>query len=84
MDKKYYMWSITANDYIEIVELAQKHGKKEGDSMEEEVLEVMEKKDKKPFGTTNKDVDMLTGELRDKGLKVRNLKEEERRKQNES
>lgn len=82
-DKK-YMWSITIEDYVEIIDLAKKNGKKTGDNIEEEMLEIMKKKSKKPFGTTDKDIDMLTGELRDKGIKVINLKEEERRKEYES
>ena len=80
-----YIWNITIDDYIEAYELAKSRGKKAGDSLEVEFLEIMKKKGKKPLGKTDKyaDVDMLTGELRDKGLRVLNLKEEERRKDNE-
>jgi len=37
------MWIITAEIYLEIIELAQKHGKKQGDSMQEEFEEVKKK-----------------------------------------
>lgn len=46
------LWNITIDDYFEVIELARKNGKKPGDSMEEEFLELMNKKNKKPFGAT--------------------------------
>lgn len=81
-----YIWNITIDDYIEACELAKSRGKKAGDSLEVEFLEIMKKKNKKPVGKTDKeiDIDLLTGELRDQGIKVLNLKEEERRRNNET
>jgi len=75
---------ITFEIYLEIVELAKKHGKKSGDSMQEEFDEILKKyPDKvKELGTTDMDVDLLTGNLRENGKKVLNLKEEDRRKEN--
>ena len=79
------MWLITAEIYEEIINLALTHGKKEGESMQEEFEEIRKKHSEiQHLGTTDKDIDMLTGELRDKGQKILNLNEEERkRKRNE-
>lgn len=79
------MFMMTINIYLEIVELAQKHGKKPGDSMQEELEEVMMKhKDEVKFlGQTDQDIDMVVGNMRESGIKVLNLKEIERRKKNE-
>lgn len=46
------IWNITIDDYIEVIELAKSHGKKTGESMEEEFLEIMKKKNCKPLGIT--------------------------------
>ena len=79
------MWLITAEIYEEIINLALSHGKKAGDSMQEEFEEIRKKHSEiQHLGTTDKDIDMLTGELRDRGQKILNLNEEERkRKRNE-
>jgi len=68
--------------YLEIVELAHKHGKKAGDSLQAEFEEVLKlKKVKiKYLGATNKDADLLTGDLREEGLNILNLNEIERQK----
>ena len=68
--------------YLEIVELAYKHGKKAGDSLQAEFEEVLKmKKDKiKYLGATNKDADLLTGDVREQGLNILNLNEIERQK----
>jgi hypothetical protein len=77
------MWLITAEIYQEIIELALSHGKKAGDSMQEEFDEIRKKHSEiKHLGITDKDIDMLTGELRDKGQKILNLNEEERKRKN--
>jgi len=75
---------ITFEIYLEIVELAKKHGKKSGDSMQEEFDEILKKypNEIKELGTTDMGVDLLTGNLRENGKKVLNLKEEDRRKEN--
>ena len=81
-----HLWQINLDDYIEIMEeaikLGKERGKKEGDNLEQEFFEIAIKKNKIPkhLGTTEKDIDLLTGDLRENGLKILNLKEEERRK----
>ena len=47
-----YIWTPTIDDIIEAIELAKKNGKKEGESYEEEFLEVMNKNNKKSIGAT--------------------------------
>lgn len=74
------MWQMTIEQYLEICDLALKHGKKAGDNMQEEFDEIRKKYQLKHLGITDKDIDMLTGELRDKGKKVLNLNEEERKR----
>lgn len=78
-------WAIDLETYLEIIELATKHGKKTGDNMQEEFEEILKKKkDKfKLLGGTDKDADLLTGDCREKGLKVLNLNELDRRKKDE-
>lgn len=79
-----YIWKITLDDYYEILKLAKLNGKKEGDSIETELLEILKKKNIYPFGITNIDIDMFTGNLREQGYKVLNLKEIERQKNREN
>lgn len=38
----------------------------------------------KPLGATEEDIDLLTGNLREKGLRVKSINEDLRRKNNES
>ena len=78
------IWTIDMNTYMDIVHLAKKHGKKAGDSMQQEFKEVLKiKKDKiKLLGTTDLDIDLLTENLRERGVKVLNLKEIERKRRN--
>jgi len=54
--------------------------------MIEEFKEVLKKrKDKiEHLGTSEKDIDLLAGNLREEGLKILNLKELERRKRNDT
>jgi len=80
MKDKNFLWNITMDDYMEAVELAQKNGVKAGESMEKYLLQVMKKKNKKPLASTNLDIDILTGELREDGLKVLNMSELNRKK----
>jgi hypothetical protein len=77
------LYSLNIDQYLEIVELAQKNGKKPGDSMQEEFEIVAKKYNLQSIGQTDKDIDQLTGDLREEGAKVLNIKELERRKQNE-
>jgi len=67
--------------YLEVVELALLHGKQEGEDMTAELEEIAKKyPDKVKFlGESNLDVDMITGNLRENGYKILNMKEIERR-----
>jgi len=69
----------------EAIILGKERGKKEGDNLEEEFFEVAKKLNKIPkhLGMTEKDIDLLTGDLRENRLKILNSKEEERRRKNE-
>ncbi len=75
------IWLFDIDTYLAICELAKKHGKKAGESMREEFIEVMKfNRDKfRLLGYTDKDMDLLTGEMREKGLRVFNPKEKRRR-----
>ena len=76
------MWKLDIDTALEIFELAKSHGKKAGDNCQVEFDEIKKKYPEKfkDLGITNQDVDLLTGNLREKGLKILNLKEIERRK----
>ncbi len=80
--KKYLAWSIDPKTALEIFNLAEQHGKKAGESMQTEFLEIYKKKPEKfqLLGATDQDVDMLTGNLREQGKKIINLNEIDRRK----
>ena len=82
---KFAYWLITLDDYIKIRELAIKNGKKPGESMQEEFKQYIKERPEriKLIGISNKDIDMLTGDLREKGKKILNMKELERRKKKE-
>jgi hypothetical protein len=81
------LWLLNIDDFMTIYEeaiiLGKERGKKEGDNLEEEFFEIAKKKgmlDKiKHLGETNQDIDLLTGNLREKGLKILNMKEIERK-----
>lgn len=75
-------WITTMDAYIKIYELAKSHGKIPGDNMQAE-FETIFKKYPNEFtflNETNKDVDLLSGDLREEGIKVLNPKEIDRRK----
>lgn len=46
------IWSISIDDYINIIDMAKANGKKPGDSMEEELRTYMNIKNQKPIGRT--------------------------------
>lgn len=69
------IWMMTADDYIEIVKRAKDLGLKEGESMEEVLKEYMKEKNQKPIAKTNKDLDVLCGDMREEGMKVLNMNE---------
>jgi len=68
---------------LTIFELAKKNGKKAGDNCQEEFETILELCPEKftYIGDTDKDIDLLTGDLRERGLKILNIKEIERRNQ---
>jgi len=86
------LYLINPEDYLTIMEeaikLGKERGKKEGDNIEQEFFEVAKKKGKlnniKHLGQTEMDKDLLLGNLREEGIKIFNLDEEKRRKENES
>jgi len=65
-----------------IYELAKLNGKKPGDSCQEEFETILKERPEKftYIGKTDTDVDLLTGNLRERGLKILNIKEIDRRK----
>jgi hypothetical protein len=87
----YNLWAINLDDYITILEyaikLGKERGKVEGDNLETEFFEIAKKKGLteqiKHLGVTDKDKDLLVGELREEGFKVLNPDEEERRRKND-
>lgn len=82
-EKKNLIWQADIDTILEVYELAKQRGKKPGDDISKEFLEIMKKKNIKPIGTTDKDIDLLAGDLREEGKKVLNLKEIERRNKEE-
>jgi hypothetical protein len=82
------LYLINPEDYLTIMEeaikLGKERGKKEGDNIEQEFFEVAKKKGKlnniKHLGQTEMDKDLLLGNLREEGIKIFNLDEEKRRK----
>jgi hypothetical protein len=85
------LWAISIEDFLTIMDeaiiLGKERGKKEGDNVEKEFFEIAKKKgmlDKmKHLGKTEKDIDLLTGDLREEGFKIINLEEEKRKKEND-
>ncbi len=84
------IYLINPEDYIEImgeaIILGKERGKKEGDNLEQEFFEVAEKRGKlnniKHLGQTEMDKDLWLGNMRDKGIKIYNPDDENRRKDN--
>lgn len=73
------VWSLSVDDYLEIVKRSRELGIKTGESMEEVLKEYMKEKGQKPIGKTDKDLDLLSGELREEGVKVLNMNELKRK-----
>jgi len=67
------IWNITLEDYSEAVALAQSRGKVAGEPFEEEFLEIMEKKGKKPCGNTELTQTELLKEITSHGKKALNI-----------
>jgi predicted ATP-grasp superfamily ATP-dependent carboligase len=84
------LFSMNISDYIEIMEeaiiLGKERGKKEGDDLTQEFFEIAAKKNKlekiKHLGQTEMDKGLIVGNLREEGLKILDLDEEKRRKEN--
>lgn len=67
------MWIVTFEDVLLTMELAKKHGKKKGESYEEEFLTIMKIKQIKPVCSTDKNMDELKDEFTKKGYNVGDL-----------
>lgn len=84
------IYLINPEDYIEImgeaIILGKERGKKEGEDISQEFFEIAAKKNKldkiKHLGQTEMDKGLITGNLREEGLKILDLDEEKRRKEN--
>jgi hypothetical protein len=78
------VWILKSMDaYLLMYDKAVAHGKKPGDSMQEEFQEVL-KEHPEWFdfkGTTEDDIDVITGNLREQGKKIFNLNEYERQRE---
>jgi len=80
------VWKLDIDTVCEIYELALAHGKKAGESMQEEFDEVRKRHPDKfqCLGQTEQDIDLITGNLREEGKRVLNLNELQRGKDNEN
>ena len=86
------LFSMSISDYIEIMEeaiiLGKERGKKEGDDLTQEFFEIAAKKNKlekiKHLGQTEMDKGLIVGNLREEGIKILDLDEEKRRKEDEN
>jgi hypothetical protein len=67
------VWKCSVEDYIEVIELAKSRGKVAGQSIEQEFLEVMEKKGIKPSGCTELNIDELLIEGASHGQKAMSM-----------
>lgn len=85
MENENFVYLVSGQDFTEIyddaIKLAKKRGKKIGDNIGQEFMEIAKKKNKKIkcLGQTLMDSDLLTGNLREQGIKVLNLNEEKRK-----
>jgi hypothetical protein len=79
--KERAMYMVDVDTMIKVYELAKEHGKIAGENIQEEFDEIKKlfPEKFKFMGVTDQDIDMLTGNLRESGFKIKNLKEEERR-----
>jgi hypothetical protein len=68
-----YLWNITIDDFLEVCERAKANGKKSGDSMEEEFLEVMKEKGIKHSCATELTKEELIKEYKSHGKSVLNV-----------
>ena len=86
------LFMMSAEDFLDIFEeaikLGKERGKKEGDNIEQEFFEIAAKLGKmekiQHLGQTEMDKGLITGNLRENGIKIIDLDEEKRRKENEN
>ena len=81
------MFLINDIDFLlKVYDLAREHGKKPGESIQEEFEELLKQNPEAVtlMGTTEEDIDMLSGNLREQGIKVTNLSEIDRAKSREN
>jgi len=64
------IWSFDIETYFEIVKLAQSHGKQPGESIEEEFIEIMNKKQIKPIGHSELTKEEWLSEAASKGQSI--------------
>ena len=76
------LFAMNISIYLEAIELAQKNGKVAGDSIEKELITIIQKHKEEVtyLGETEKDKDLIVGDLRENGLKILDLDEIERQK----
>ena len=65
-----YMWACSLDDVIMAMELAYTHGKKEGESFEEEFLYIMKLKQNKPICKTDLSYQELITDFNKKRVKA--------------
>lgn len=75
------LWSITFDDYFEVVKRAKEAGIKEGESMEEIFIKYMEEKNQRPFGATELTMDELLKEETSHGKSVLGIETDKEGKQ---
>jgi len=77
------VFACSIEDYLTIMEeaviLGKERGKKTGDNLEKEFFEVAKKKNLMPqfLGKTEQDIDLIAGNLREDGLKILNMREQQ-------
>jgi hypothetical protein len=71
------IWQLDIDTYFEIIELAKSHGKKEGDSMLDEFIEIMERKNIKPISHTELNKEELIREWASHGKKILDMTKKE-------
>lgn len=76
------MYMLDVDTMLKVYELAKAHGKISDECIQSEFEEIKKLYPEKFkfIGITDQDIDMLSGNLRENGFKIKNLKEEERRK----
>jgi len=67
------------NDYVDAMEMAYKAGVKPGESFLKYMIIVCKERNRRPIRIMEEDIDMVTGNLREEGLKILNLNEEIRK-----